>query len=63
MNPIKPGYQDNSRLRLVFDEKVLSCDLAADATFGDIAEALEEISIRRFGTPVSIDVTLGFRRP
>lgn len=63
MTSIKGDHRDDSRLRLVFDEKVVSYGLAADATFGDIAEALERISIQRFGTPVSIDVTLGFRRP
>ena len=62
MSIIKTSRTDDSRLRLVFEDKVVSCDLTADATFGDIAQALEQIAIQRFGAPVSIDVTLGFSR-
>jgi hypothetical protein len=48
-----------SRLRFVFDDKVVSLDLGADATMGDIASALLAFSPLEYGTPVAIDVTLG----
>ena len=48
-----------SQLRFVFDDAVLSFDIAADATFGEIARALDGVSMLRHGHPIAIDVTLG----
>jgi len=48
----------NRRLRLVFDNAVMSFSLAADATLEDVALRLTKVSRRRYGTPVAIDVTL-----
>lgn len=50
-----------SRLRIVFSDAVVSCSLAADATFGEIAETLVELSNQRYGDPVAIEVTLRSR--
>ena len=48
-----------SCLRFVFGDRVLSLDVAADVTFGEIARRLGELSSRRYSSPVGIDVTLG----
>jgi len=48
-----------SVVRFVFDDAVLSFDLAAYATFGEIARKMGEIQNRHFGKPISIDVKLG----
>jgi hypothetical protein len=48
----------NGRLRVVFGGTVMSFSLTADATFEDVARKLDRISIRRYGRPVAIDVTL-----
>jgi hypothetical protein len=61
MQPIQAGHTGDSRLRFVFDDGVVSFGLAADGTFGDIARTLGELSSRRYGSPVAIDVTLGSR--
>ena len=61
MQPIQAGHTGGSRLRFVFDDGVVSFGLAADVTFGDIARTLGELSSRRYGSPVAIDVTLGSR--
>ena len=61
MRPIQADQREDSRLRFVFDDGVVSFGLAADVTFGDIARTLGELSSRRYGRPVAIDVTLGSR--
>ncbi len=48
----------DSRLRLVFPDAVMSFSLAADATFEDVARRLRDMSIRRFGDPLAIDVII-----
>ncbi|RBP10435.1 hypothetical protein DFR50_119106 [Roseiarcus fermentans] len=42
-------------LRFVFQDKVVSFDVAADLSFGDVARALRELVPRHYGEPVSID--------
>ena len=61
MQPIQADHAEDRRLRFVFDDGVVSFGLAADVTFGDIARTLGELSSRRYGSPVAIDVTLGSR--
>jgi hypothetical protein len=46
----KHRAQDN-RLQVVFNETVVSRNLSADATFGDVARALGRFSRRRYGNP------------
>jgi hypothetical protein len=58
MQPILDDHTGNSRLRLVFDDAVVSFDLAANATFEDIARTLGELSNQRYRNPVAIDVIL-----
>jgi len=58
MQLVHPDHARIRRLRVVFGDTVLSCSLAADATFGELARRLEEPSSRRHGKPVAIDVTL-----
>ncbi len=50
-----------NRLRFVFDNKVLSLGLAADATFQDVAHALSALSPSAGHGLISIDVTLAQR--
>jgi hypothetical protein len=61
MQPIQVDHTVDSRLRFVFDDKVVSFNLAANATFADVARTLGELANRRYGNPVAIDVTLGCR--
>jgi hypothetical protein len=61
MQPMQADHTGDSRLRFVFDDAVVSFGLAADVTFGEIARTLGELSSRRYGSPVAIDVTLGSR--
>jgi hypothetical protein len=58
MQPIRIDHATDSRLRIVFSDKVVSLSLAADATFEDIARKLGEFSNSQYRNPVSIDVTL-----
>jgi hypothetical protein len=48
----------NRRLRLVFDNTVISINVAFDATLEDIARTFAKFSRRRYGHPVAIDITL-----
>ena len=59
MQSIQVDHSGESCLRFVFNDAVVSLSLAADATFGEIARTLSELSRRRYGNPVAIDVTLG----
>ena len=54
-----PGRQ--SRLRIVFDDAVVSLSLAAEETLGEIARRLSELSDQRRRRPVAVEVTLGLR--
>ena len=58
MQPIQADRLGHSHLRFMFGDTVLSFNLASDATFGEIARTLDELSIQRHGDPVAIDVTL-----
>jgi hypothetical protein len=55
---MQDGHTEHGRLRLVFNHKVVSLTLSADATVGDIAFALGELAPRQYGSPVAIDVVL-----
>ncbi len=46
------------RLRIVFNDTVVSFDLAVDITFDEVAQALNELSTRRSHTAVAVDITL-----
>ena len=61
MQSLQADRTGDSRLRFVFDDGVVSFGLPADVTFGDIARTLGEVSSRRHGSPVAIDVTLAAR--
>ena len=58
MQPIQVDHARDSRLRFVFDDAVVSFGLAVNATFEDIARTMGELSNRRYGNPVAIDITL-----
>jgi|KBSSwiStaDraftv2_1062776.scaffolds.fasta_scaffold657266_1 hypothetical protein len=49
--------QDNL-LRFVFDDKVLSLNVAADATLEDIARTFGKLSRQQHRKPVALDITL-----
>ena len=57
MQFIESDHAKLHRLRVVFGDAVVWYNLAADATFGEIAQRLDEPSSRRHGNPVAIDVT------
>jgi len=59
MQPVQPYPAADSRLRFVFDDVVVFCRLAANATLEDIAWTLAGLSNQRRGMPLAIDVTLG----
>ncbi len=58
MQPIRVSQAGDSRLRFVFDDSVVSCRLAANAVFEDVALALGGLGQQHNGTPIAIDVTL-----
>jgi hypothetical protein len=58
MQPVKLHPAADSRLRFVFDDVVVSCRLAANATLEDIAWTLAGLSNQHRGVPLAIDVTL-----
>jgi hypothetical protein len=51
-------HANDSRVRFVFNDRVVSLNLAGSVTFGEIAQTFGELSNLRRGNPVSIDVTL-----
>ncbi len=53
---------DDSCLRFVFDDAVLSFDIAVNATYADIAQALRKLSSQHHDIPVAIDVTFALAR-
>ncbi|HEY0282985.1 MAG TPA: hypothetical protein VGC27_10230 [Rhizomicrobium sp.] len=58
MQFVQADHAKDSRLRFVFNHSVMSFSLASDATFGEIALTLDDISNRRHGNPLAIDVRL-----
>ena len=58
MQSIQDGRAGDGHLRFVFRDAVVSFDLAADVTCGEIARRLRELSPRRHRNPVAIDITL-----
>jgi hypothetical protein len=51
-------HAGRGHLRLVYNDRVVSRRLGADATLGDVAELLGELGPRHPGRPVAIDVTM-----
>ena len=49
MQPGQNDHAEDNRLRIVFDDGVLSFSLTANATFEDISPRLSALSIRRLG--------------
>ncbi|HXP97486.1 MAG TPA: hypothetical protein VN809_12290 [Telmatospirillum sp.] len=62
MRPIQAEHVENSRLRLIFDDAVVSCGLAFGATGEDIARTLGDLEPMHYGDPIAIFVTLGSRK-
>jgi hypothetical protein len=62
MHHIPAHHAGDSRLRFVFSDAVVSLNLAADATFEDIAWSLRDLKAARHGNPVAIDVVLADRQ-
>ena len=62
MQAIHVNRAEDSRLRFVFDGSVVSLNRAVDVSVWEIAEAMDDLR-ERYGEPVAIDVTLGFRLP
>lgn len=58
MRPIQVHQVREHRLRFIFSDTTVSLNLAANATFEDIARTLDELPNQRYGDPVAIDVTL-----
>jgi hypothetical protein len=47
----------HSRLRIVFNARVISFAVAAGTTLGDVARSVRELAPRHYGDPLAIDVT------
>lgn len=58
MRSIQRRHASDNRLRFVFNNAVVAGQLAANATFGDVARKLSELPRTRYGDPLAIDVTL-----
>ena len=58
MKPVELAPAADNRLRFVFDDVVVFCRLAANATLEDIAWALAGMSNQHPGVLLAIDVTL-----
>lgn len=54
--------ESDNRLRVVFDDAVISLPLASDATLEDIAWTFGELAPRHGGPPVAVAVILASRR-
>jgi hypothetical protein len=52
-------HAENSLLRFIFSDRVVSFSLAASVTLEEIARTLGELTNQGYGDPVAIDVTLG----
>lgn len=49
------------RLRFVFQDAVVSYSVFGVVTFGEVAQAMSELSRRRRRAPVAVDLTMGSR--
>jgi hypothetical protein len=58
MHHTQIDHASDRQVGFVFGDAVVSLDLAAGATFEDIARTLGELKAARRGNPVAIDVTL-----
>jgi hypothetical protein len=57
MQSIQVDHAGDNRLRFVFDDAVVSFNLAAHATFEDVAWTLGELAQEHHINPLAIDVT------
>ncbi len=62
MRTIQSDRTEDSRLRFVFSDTVVSFSRSGDVTLGEIARTLGQLSNRCHGDPVAIDLTLGCRK-
>jgi len=58
MQTIQFDHPEGSRLRFVFDDAVVSFNLAENADFGEIARIMDELMKQDSGRPLGIDVTM-----
>jgi len=58
MQPNLDHHANDSRVRFVFNDRVVSLNLAGSVTFGEIAQTFGELSNLRRGNPVSIAAAL-----
>lgn len=58
MHSIDKGASAGGRLRIVFSDQVVSCQVPAGMTLGKIAERFDAVSERRLGEPIAVDLTL-----
>lgn len=56
MHRISADQPQDGRLRFLFEDTVVSVGLAPNATFGDIALALDQVKQAHHRHPVAIDV-------
>lgn len=56
MLPLRTNSTRDSRLRVVFDDAVVSLRLAPSATLADVARTLGELTPRHRGGPFGVDV-------
>ena len=58
MQLVQVAHPAESRVRFVFDDGVVSMNLAADAVFADVARIADELAAWDHGIPIAIDVTV-----
>jgi hypothetical protein len=57
MHPMHTARRSSGRLRVVFDDRVMTLDLARRTTFAEVAEKCVELSIRVRHKVVAVAVT------
>ncbi len=61
MQTVQAHHPDESRLRFIFYDTVVSLSLATEVKLAEIAEKRGTLSTRGYGRPIAIDITLGSR--
>jgi hypothetical protein len=62
MQPSPAACPSVNHLRFVFDDALVSLNLALDATFEDVARKWAELAPQHHGNPIAIDVTMPVTR-
>jgi hypothetical protein len=58
MTKIPQTKPSDNRVRIIFDDSVVSLTLGGDATLADLAGHIVELSKGRYREPLAIDITV-----